>query len=81
MSVNYWMNRLQNIDYSPVFVTLNPPARAPDMTFGHYVYDHPQFDGAALDAKNGPTIQKSTARGIAAHGAAMVFMKTDCNQP
>ena len=60
MSVSYWMNRLQNIDYSkPVFVTLNPPVPpAPDMTFGHYVYDHPQFDGAALDAqKRLPTIQ------------------------
>ena len=60
MSVSYWMNRLQNIDYSkPVFVTLNPPVPpAPDMTFGHYVYDHPQFDGPALDAqKRLPTIQ------------------------
>jgi predicted NAD/FAD-binding protein len=60
MSVSYWMNRLQNIDYSkPVFVTLNPPEPpAPDMTFGHYVYDHPQFDGAALKAQTHlPTIQ------------------------
>ena len=59
-SVSYWMNRLQNIDCSkPIFVTLNPPVRpAPDMTYGHYVYDHPQFDGAALNAQtNLPSIQ------------------------
>jgi predicted NAD/FAD-binding protein len=60
MAVSYWMNRLQNIDYSkPVFVTLNPPVPpAQEMTFGHYVYDHPQFDGAALKAqKRLPSIQ------------------------
>ena len=60
MSVSYWMNRLQNIDYSkPIFVTLNPPVPpALDMTFGHYVYDHPQFDGAALKAQTHlPSIQ------------------------
>ena len=53
MTVSYWMNRLQNIDTSmPLFVTLNPlqPPRA-DKTFGHYVYDHPQFDAAALEAQ------------------------------
>jgi uncharacterized protein len=53
MSVSYWMNRLQNLDYDkPVFVTLNP-ARPPaaDKTFGHYVYDHPQFDAAAIQAQ------------------------------
>ena len=53
MTVSYWMNRLQNIDASmPVFVTLNPP-RPPETnkTFGHYVYDHPQFDAAALEAQ------------------------------
>ncbi len=53
MSVTYWMNRLQNLDYSkPVFVTLNPPvAPAADKTFGHYSYDHPQFDAAAIEAQ------------------------------
>ena len=60
MSVSYWMNRLQNLDYSkPVFVTLNPavPPDA-DKTFGHYSYDHPQFDAAAIDAQSKlPTIQ------------------------
>lgn len=54
MTVSYWMNRLQNIHPSkPLFVTLNPPTPpAADKTFGHYVYDHPQFDAAALAAQN-----------------------------
>ena len=36
---------------TPIFVTLNPP-RAPDpsLTFGRFVYDHPQFDSAAMAA-------------------------------
>ncbi|MFD1694082.1 NAD(P)/FAD-dependent oxidoreductase [Roseibium aestuarii] len=53
VTVSYWMNRLQNIDPArPVFVTLNPatPPR-PELTFGHFVYDHPQFDRAAIDAQ------------------------------
>jgi predicted NAD/FAD-binding protein len=60
MSVSYWMNRLQNLDYSkPLFVTLNPPVRpTPEKTYGHYVYDHPQFDAAAMRAQNDlPLIQ------------------------
>ena len=62
MTVSYWMNRLQNIDPSkPLFVTLNPPTPpAADKTFGHYVYDHPQFDSAALAAQNRlPSVQGS----------------------
>ena len=53
MTVSYWMNRLQNIDNDkPVFVTLNPPQPPKaHKTFGHYVYDHPQFDAAALEAQ------------------------------
>ncbi|WP_422376235.1 NAD(P)/FAD-dependent oxidoreductase [Roseibium sp.] len=53
VTVSYWMNRLQNIDRSkPVFVTLNPyKAPRDDRTFAKYVYDHPQFDAAALAAK------------------------------
>ncbi len=53
MTVTYWMNRLQNLDESkPLFVTLNPPTPpAEALTFGHYVYDHPQYDGAALAAQ------------------------------
>ena len=60
VTVSYWMNRLQNIDHSkPLFVTLNPP-QAPDADkiFGHFVYDHPQFDAAAIQAQsNLETIQ------------------------
>lgn len=53
MTVSYWMNRLQNLDYGkPIFVTLNPPwPPAEGKTFGHYVYDHPQFDAAAINAQ------------------------------
>ena len=53
MTVSYWMNRLQNLDYNkPLFVTLNPIIPpAPDKVYGQYEYDHPQFDGAALDAQ------------------------------
>lgn len=53
VTVSYWMNRLQNIDPSrPLFVTLNPPAPPrEDLTFAHFVYDHPQFDAAALGAQ------------------------------
>ncbi len=53
VTVSYWMNRLQNIDPAkPLFVTLNPfQAPREDKTFAKYVYDHPQFDAAALAAK------------------------------
>jgi predicted NAD/FAD-binding protein len=53
VSVTYWMNKLQSIDASkPLFVSLNPPAPpAPDLTFGTFDYDHPQFDTAALIAQ------------------------------
>ena len=53
MTVSYWMNRLQNLDYNKqLFVTLNPIIPpAPDKVYGQYEYDHPQFDGAALDAQ------------------------------
>lgn len=53
VTVSYWMNRLQNIDRNkPVFVTLNPfQAPSDDKTFAKYVYDHPQFDAQALNAK------------------------------
>ena len=53
VSVTYWMNRLQNIDPArPLFVSLNPP-RAPraELTFATCSYDHPQFDAAALLAR------------------------------
>ena len=53
MTVSYWMNLLQNLDNDkPVFVTLNPAVPpAAEKTFGHFVYDHPQFDQAALRAQ------------------------------
>lgn len=47
--VTYWMNRLQGIDFrKPLFVSLNPRVRpAPELTFGEYTYDHPQFSQSA----------------------------------
>jgi predicted NAD/FAD-binding protein len=53
VAVSYWMNRLQSIDPAkPLFVTLNPPFEpAPELTFGRFSYDHPQFDGPALSAR------------------------------
>jgi predicted NAD/FAD-binding protein len=52
--VTYWMNRLQSLPAaSPLFVTLNP-ARAPDPAsiLRQEVFDHPQFDAAALNAQD-----------------------------
>jgi predicted NAD/FAD-binding protein len=53
VAVTYWMNNLQNIDSSrPLFVSLNPPfAPQPELTFGRYEYDHPQYDAAAFAAQ------------------------------
>lgn len=53
VAVSYWMNLLQNLPQDkPLFVTLNPaePPREA-LTFGHYIYDHPQYDLAALRAQ------------------------------
>ena len=54
VAVTYWMNVLQGIDPScPTFITLNPPFEPdPALVFGRYSYDHPQFDLAALEARN-----------------------------
>ena len=54
LCVSYWMNHLQGIDRNyPLFVTLNPAEPpAAELTFGQYVYDHPQFDGAAIEAQS-----------------------------
>ena len=51
--VTYWMNGLQAIDPArPLFVSLNPKtAPDPDLTFGVYDYDHPQFDSTSLAAQ------------------------------
>lgn len=53
VAVTYWMNRLQNIDSArPLFVSLNPPfTPAPELTFGRYEYDHPQYDADAFTAQ------------------------------
>lgn len=53
VAVTYWMNRLQGHDeLRPLFVSLNPPfAPDPNLTFGRYLCDHPQFDAAAFDAQ------------------------------
>ncbi len=47
--LSYWMNKLQSIDdRAPLFVTLNPDnPPADELTFSSFVFDHPQFDGAA----------------------------------
>jgi uncharacterized protein len=51
--VTYWMNSLQAIDHDcPLFVSLNPATPpAPELTFGVYDYDHPQFDTPSLAAQ------------------------------
>ena len=53
VAVTYWMNRLQGIDEKlPLFVTLNPPFEPrPELVFGQWSYDHPQFDAKALIAQ------------------------------
>ncbi len=60
VSVTYWMNRLQGIDSRfPLFVSLNP-RRMPreDLTFARIPYEHPQFDGPAIQAQRAlPRIQ------------------------
>jgi uncharacterized protein len=54
VAVTYWMNQLQGIaDDKPLFVSLNPPfAPAPELTFGKYICEHPQFNAAAFAAQN-----------------------------
>ncbi len=46
-------NRLQGIDDDkPLFVSLNPPfAPAPELTFGKYLCDHPQYTARAFAAQ------------------------------
>ncbi|WP_022722739.1 NAD(P)/FAD-dependent oxidoreductase [Rhodopseudomonas sp. B29] len=53
VAVTYWMNRLQGIDADkPLFVSLNPPfAPDPDLTFGRFECDHPQFSTKAFAAQ------------------------------
>ena len=53
VAVTYWMNQLQGIDHNkPLFVSLNPPfPPAPELTFGQYRCEHPQFNAAAFAAQ------------------------------
>jgi uncharacterized protein len=53
VAVTYWMNELQGIDKNkPVFVSLNPPFEpAPELTFGKYLCEHPQYNAAAFAAQ------------------------------
>ena len=53
VAVTYWMNQLQGIDEDkPLFVSLNPPFEpAPELTFGKYICEHPQYNAAAFAAQ------------------------------
>lgn len=53
LSVTYWMNTLQPLATSvPVFVTLNAlRTPTPELVHARMSYDHPIFDGAALQAQ------------------------------
>jgi uncharacterized protein len=53
IAVTYWMNRLQGIDMAkPLFVSLNPPFEpAPELTFGKFMCEHPQYNAAAFAAQ------------------------------
>jgi predicted NAD/FAD-binding protein len=53
VAVSYWMNRLQGIDPDmPLFVTLNPDREPrPELVFGEFSYDHPQFGNNAMDVQ------------------------------
>lgn len=53
VAVTYWMNELQGLDKGkPLFVSLNPPfAPDPELTFGKYLCEHPQYGFAAFTAQ------------------------------
>ncbi len=53
VAVTYWMNELQGIDEDkPLFVSLNPPFEPdPELTFGKYICEHPQYNAAAFAAQ------------------------------
>lgn len=60
VSVTYWMNRLQNLgDAPPIFLSLNPAAEPrTDLVEREFLYDHPQYDQAAIEAQRRlPVIQ------------------------
>ncbi len=62
VAVSYWMNRLQRLGTTrDVFVTLNPLREpAPHLTHEEFIYHHPQFDRAALEAQE----QLSSIQGL-----------------
>ncbi|CAJ0849772.1 hypothetical protein AMST5_00173 [freshwater sediment metagenome] len=53
LCVTYWMNRLQPLPpQTPLFVTLNAPvAPREELVHRRFVYEHPIFDLAAIDAQ------------------------------
>ncbi len=52
-AVTYWMNNLQHLEGSPLFVTLNPVIEPdPAKIYGCYLYDHPVFNRQAIEAQN-----------------------------
>jgi predicted NAD/FAD-binding protein len=52
VSLTYWMNLLQNLDTErPVFVTLNPVEEPRDRV-ASFVYHHPQYDRASVQAQS-----------------------------
>lgn len=53
IAVTYWMNELQGIDKDkPLFVSLNPPFEPdPELTFGKYMCEHPQYNATAFAAQ------------------------------
>ena len=58
VSLTYWMNLLQNLETErPVFVTLNPIEEPRDRV-ASFVYHHPQYDRASVDAQSAlPSVQ------------------------
>ncbi|WP_348721268.1 FAD-dependent oxidoreductase [uncultured Candidatus Puniceispirillum sp.] len=53
LCLTYWMNRLQSIDTNyPLYETLNPHIEPdPKLVHGEFIYHHPVFDSAAIDAQ------------------------------
>jgi predicted NAD/FAD-binding protein len=52
LCVTYWMNRLQGLRGTDLFVTLNPPRPPrPETLLRSELYEHPIFDAAAMRAQ------------------------------
>lgn len=55
VSLTYWMNLLQHLPegkYGPILVTMNPPHEPdPKLTQGKYIYRHPLYTVAAVEAQ------------------------------